>query len=77
MDCLNCGMPMEKGIIEGIGQGLEAWYEFTSDKERQKRGLKGFFTRKTIKINPHTLEDTHAWHCPNCKKILAWMNSDE
>ena len=62
MKCLDCGMEMEKGIVEGVGQGGEHFYEFTSDEEMKKTGLKGILT---------------AWHCPNCKKVLMWMDSKE
>ena len=45
MKCLDCGMEMEQGTVQGIGQGGGHWYEFTSDEEKNwKTGIKGFFT---------------------------------
>lgn len=76
MKCLNCGAEMEQGIVEGYGQGGDSWYEFTSDEEKKKTGFKGFFTRKNIKILPYQADQT-AWHCPKCKKVLMWMDTDE
>ena len=32
MKCLDCGMEMEPGTVEGVGQGAGHWYEFTSDE---------------------------------------------
>ncbi len=34
MKCLDCGMEMEQGTVQGIGQGGGHWYEFTSDEEK-------------------------------------------
>lgn len=76
MKCLECGMEMEKGTVTGIGQGGGHYYEFTSDEEKKKTGIKGFFTQKTISVKSTVLE-TSAWHCPKCKKILMWTDSKE
>nr|WP_300326231.1 PF20097 family protein [uncultured Anaerostipes sp.] len=76
MKCLNCGMEMEQGTVEAIGQGGGHWYEFTSDEEKKKTGLKGFFTKETISVETSALESP-AWHCPKCKKILIWIDSKE
>ncbi len=76
MKCLDCGAEMEKGTVEGVGQGGGHWYEFTSDKEKKKKGLKGFFTRKTISVKSGVMENP-AWHCPECRKVLMWMDSGE
>ena len=76
MKCLDCGTEMEHGSVEGIGQGGGHWYEFTSDEEKKKTGIKGFFTKKTISVASSVL-DSPAWHCPHCKKILMWMNAKE
>lgn len=46
MKCLDCGMEMEQGTVEGIGQSGGHWYEFTSNEEKKKCGLKGFFYPK-------------------------------
>lgn len=67
MKCLDCGTEMEHGSVEGIGQGGGHWYEFTSDEEKKKTGIKGFFTKKTISVASSVL-DSPAWHCPHCKK---------
>lgn len=74
MKCLACGKNMEKGTAIGIGQGIRSWYGFTSDKE--KKGAKGFFTKHIINISPSCVEFP-AWYCPECKKILMWMDSKE
>lgn len=51
MKCLDCGMEMEQGTVQGIGQGGGHWYEFTSDEEKNwKTGIKGFFTQKSISL---------------------------
>lgn len=76
MKCLDCGMEMEQGTIEGIGQGGGHWYEFTSDEEKKKNWAKRFFTRKTISVTTPVLE-MPAYHCSKCKKILMWMDSKE
>ena len=47
MKCLDCG---------SVGQGGGHWYEFASDEEKKKTGLKGFFTRKTISVATSVLE---------------------
>lgn len=75
MKCLNCGIEMEQGTAEAIGQGCGHWYEFTSDEEKKKRH-KGIFTRKTISVKTSALESP-AWHCPKCKKLLIWIDSEE
>ena len=69
-------MEMEQGTVEGIGQSGGHWYEFTSNEEKKKCGLKGFFTRKTISVETSVLEKT-SWYCTKCKKILMWMDSNE
>ena len=76
MRCLICGAEMEKGTVEGYAQGGAHMYEFTSDAEKRKTGLKGFFSKKTVSILPYATEQL-AWHCPQCKKILMWMDADE
>ena len=77
MKCLDCGMEMEQGTVQGIGQGGGHWYEFTSDEEKNwKTGIKGFFTQKSISLKTSVIESP-AWHCPNCKKDLMWMDSKE
>lgn len=48
MKCLDCGKEMISGIVEGVGQGAGSFYEFTSDEELKKTGIKGFFRRNTI-----------------------------
>lgn len=68
MKCLDCGMEMEHGTVQGIGQGGGHWYEFTSDEEKRKNGLKGFFTKKTISVKTSVVESP-AWHCTNGNKI--------
>lgn len=65
------------GTVQGIGQGGGHWYEFTSDEEKNwKTGIKGFFTQKSISLKTSVIESP-AWHCPNCKKVLMWMDSKE
>ena len=32
MKCLDCGMEMEQGTVQGIGQGGGHWYEFKTGK---------------------------------------------
>ena len=69
-------MEMEAGTAVCINPGPENWYEFTSAQEKEKRGLKGFFTKRTVCI-PSTLEEYPAWHCPHCRKVLLWAHSKE
>lgn len=76
MKCPDCGMDMEEGQVECIGAGWESYYEFTSEEEAQKKGIKGFFTKKTIPV-PSTLAQSKAWHCANCKKVLMWIDAKE
>ena len=76
MECLNCGAEMEQGTVEGYAQGGAHSYEFTSDSEKKKTGIKGFFLRKTVTVLPNSVEHL-AWHCPHCKKVLMWMDADE
>ena len=76
MKCLNCGNEMEQGTVEGYAQGGHSSYEFISNGERQKKGIKGFFTRKIVTALPYPAEH-QAWHCPQCKKVMMWMDSDE
>ena len=76
MKCLDCGNEMQQGIVEGYGQGGHSWYEFTSDEEKKKKGLKGFFTKEIINISTDSMEHC-AWYCPKCKKVLMWMDTDE
>lgn len=76
MKCMDCGMEMEKGTVTCVGAGFESYYEFTSDKEAEKKGLKGFFTKKTITV-PSGIGESQAWHCPQCKKVLMWLDSKE
>ena len=67
MQCLDCGAEMEQGVTE---------YEFTSETERAKKGIRGFFTRQTIDI-PSVLGEHPAWHCSRCRKVLMWVDSKE
>lgn len=67
---------MEKGTVEGYAQGGAHMYEFTSDGEKRKTGIKGFFSRETVSIRTYPTERP-AWHCTQCKKILMWMDADE
>ncbi len=76
MKCLDCGKEMISGIVEGVGQGAGSFYEFTSDEELKKTGIKGFFRRNTIQVST-TIVEQKAWYCPECKKILMWMDADE
>lgn len=76
MKCPDCGMEMEAGIAECIGAGFEFYYEFTSYEEAKKKGIKGFFTRNTITV-PSLGGDFKAWHCPQCKKVMLWLNAKE
>lgn len=76
MKCLDCGMEMKQGTVMGIGQGGGHYYEFTSDEEKKKTGLKSLFSQKTISVKSTVLEYP-AWHCPKCKKILMWVDSKE
>lgn len=76
MKCLNCGNEMEQGTVEGYAQGGDSSYEFISNEERQKKGIKGFFTRNAVTVLPYPAEH-QAWHCPQCKKVMLWMDSDE
>lgn len=76
MKCLDCGSEMEKGTVEGIGMGSGHGYEFTSDEEKKKKGISAFFTRKTVYVDATVCEHP-AWHCPECKKILMWIDSNE
>lgn len=45
-------------------------------KKNWKTGIKGFFTQKSISLKTSVIESP-AWHCPNCKKVLMWMDSKE
>lgn len=76
MKCPDCGREMEEGKVECIGGGFEHFYEFTSDEEAKKKGIKGFFTRETITV-PSYNEKSPAWHCPNCKKVMMWLEAKE
>ena len=76
MKCLDCGAEMEQGTAECVGAGFESWYEFTSETERSKKGIAGFFTKKTITI-PFALAEYPACHCPRCRKVLMWVDSKE
>ena len=46
MKCLDCGMEMEQGTVQGIGQGGGHWYEFTSDEEKLENWNKRLFYAK-------------------------------
>ena len=76
MKCLDCGNEMQQGIVEGYGQGGHSCYEFTSDEEKKKKGLKGFFTKEIISISTDNMEHC-AWYCSKRKKVLMWMDTDE
>ena len=45
MKCLDCGIEMEQGTVEGYAQGGSHSYEFTADTEKKKTGIKGFFQK--------------------------------
>lgn len=76
MQCLDCGAEMEQGVTECVGAGFESWYEFTSETERAKKEIRGFFIRQTIDI-PSVLGEHPAWHCSRCRKVLMWVDSKE
>lgn len=76
MRCLDCGAEMEQGTAACVGAGFESWYEFTSETEKAKKRIAGFFTRQTITV-PSTLAEYPAWHCPMCRKVLMWVDSKE
>ncbi len=48
MKCLDCGMEMEQGTVQGIGQGGGHWYEFTSDEEKNWKIVEGDTGRLTF-----------------------------
>ncbi len=76
MKCLNCGRDMVPGSVEGVNQGGGSFYEFTADEEKKKKGIKGFFSRERIPVST-TIMDQPAWYCPDCKRILMWMEAKE
>lgn len=76
MKCLDCGLEMEHGTIDSFGQGGSAMYQFTADTEKEKKGIKGFFTKNIVSVLPGQYECS-GWHCPKCKKVLMWLSSDE
>ena len=59
MKCLDCGNEMQQGIVEGYGQGGHSCYEFTSDEEKKKKGLKWFFSKEIISISTDNMEHLH------------------
>lgn len=75
MKCLNCEAEMEKGTVQAFSLSNETWNEFTSEAEESKKGLAGFL-RETITV-PLTMEKQIAWHCPKCKRVLMWVESEE
>lgn len=77
MKCLQCGEEMEPGTVSGFGLGLGHGYEFTSDEEKKKTGIKGFLTRETINVATPAHDGYPAWYCAKCKKILMWADSEE
>lgn len=76
MKCLECGKTMKEGTVTGHGQGLEAWYEFMDDEEKQKKGLSRLF-RTTVTVSNTNEVEIPAWYCPECGKILIWTDSKE
>ncbi len=75
MRCIDCGREMERGTVEALAPSVETWNIFTSDLEKAKTGLQGFF-RYTVAV-PMQMEEQAAWHCPECKKVLMWVRSRE
>ncbi|MGN8914580.1 PF20097 family protein [Anaerofustis butyriciformans] len=75
MKCLDCGLEMEEGSVIAYSLAFGVWNEFITKKEAEKKGFKAMF-RKTITI-PLKMEEQKAWHCPNCKKVLMWVDSKE
>lgn len=73
--CIDCGEEMERGTVEALAPSVETWNIFTSDQEKAKTGIQGFF-RHTVTI-PLQMEEQVAWHCPDCKKVLMWVRSRE
>ena len=76
MKCLNCGNEMQQGIVEGYGQGGHSCYEFTSDEEKQKKGLKGLFTKEIMSISTDIMS-LCARYCSKCKEVVMRMETDE
>lgn len=68
MKCLFCGQETERGTVsfmsmQGLGQML---LSFTPDEEQKK----GFFQRKTTDRSVCSGEETEAYHCKSCHKIM-------
>lgn len=63
---------MEQGTSVNIGGGC---YEFTSDEERKKTGLKAIF-RDSVAVPAYGGEFI-SWHCPRCRKVMLWLDSRE
>ena len=67
MKCLNCGNEMEQGTVEGYAQGGDSSYEFISNGERQKKGIKGFLP-EILLLFSHILLNTRHGIAHSAKK---------
>ncbi len=72
MKCAYCGKEMEKGKVvfvsmQGFGQMIAT---FTSDNESEK----GIFKSKTQDKMILASDETEAFYCPDCKKLMPVLD---
>lgn len=73
MKCLDCGAEMDRGTVFSFSKQVND--EFVSETEKEKKGIKSLFKEK-VYISKG-IDEYCAWHCPNCKKVLIWADSEE
>ena len=62
MKCLNCGNEMEQGTVEGYAQGGDSSYEFISNRERQKKGIKGLWICSQAQMKKSVIHRGMSFH---------------
>ena len=74
MNCFYCNGEMEKGwFVAAPSQGMMRPYlGYIAEKEFEKKGIIGFFKRKSIRIKESSNSRGYeAFHCLQCNKVFA------
>lgn len=77
MKCPICGKDMVLGSVErkGLG-GYDNKYVFEAeDKEKDNHKIRNMLKKKKIDVN--IFNESTAWYCSDCKKILMMADSEE
>lgn len=79
MKCPICGKEMELGNVERRGMGgYDNKYIFTPEEyEKEHHKLKKMLSKQDAKVKVNILNESTAWHCKECKKVIMMADTSE